>query len=422
MENIITSLYLLPVYQCIILAVLLLAVKRNRTGRSTLILGFFFLALTIYFLFNFLYRIKAFLALLWIYPLILPVIVAIIPVFYLYIQSITGNRNPFTLSGLLHLFPSLVILLLNSYFYTLPFGTRLGYISEGPHLTGMASGLKYLLWVYMISIYVICNLQLIFYLIRVMKVYRRYKVYIGDHYSYTENIDITWIKNFIIALVTLFLINNTLYIIGFKQHPVSQFFYIASMLALTLYAGIQGLKQREPEIRPGVIFPEAEQEQDEQVMPGADALPSERILQEEPESDIQDSGTLLPRQPEKYSGSALTGELKEKLIERLEWFIENEKIYLKDDLSIEDVAAKLESNSKYVSQVINEHYGKNFFNYINGFRIEEAKRIMLESGNDKYSIHGIARMVGFVSKSSFNIAFKKFTGKTPSEFKAGKDA
>ncbi|MBK7028552.1 MAG: AraC family transcriptional regulator [Bacteroidales bacterium] len=84
---------------------------------------------------------------------------------------------------------------------------------------------------------------------------------------------------------------------------------------------------------------------------------------------------------------------------------------------MDDVAVLLHTNSKYISQVINEYYEQNFYNYINSHRIEEAKSIIRMPGSEKYSLQGIANMVGFSSKSTFNKAFKKFTGNTPSEYR-----
>jgi AraC-like DNA-binding protein len=119
----------------------------------------------------------------------------------------------------------------------------------------------------------------------------------------------------------------------------------------------------------------------------------------------------------KYSGSSLTQPQKEILIQKLQNVMQYEKIFIDDKLSIEDVAVKLNSNTKYISQIINETFNKNFYNFINSYRMEAAKELLLSQENDKYSILGIAQTVGFVSKSAFNVSFKKFTGQTPTEFK-----
>ena len=73
---------------------------------------------------------------------------------------------------------------------------------------------------------------------------------------------------------------------------------------------------------------------------------------------------------------------------------------------MENKKAYLENN------IINENLYKNFFDFINTYRIEEMKKQL--QGESKYTILGIAYESGFNSKSSFNRIFKKYTGQTPS--------
>lgn len=94
-----------------------------------------------------------------------------------------------------------------------------------------------------------------------------------------------------------------------------------------------------------------------------------------------------------------------------------QKPYHKLNFNIEDIADALKTNTRYISQVINETFELNFFNFVNNYRIEEAKEILKSKDSEKYTIEGVAKMVGFNSKSSFNNAFKRSTGLTPSEFK-----
>ncbi|MFH2095736.1 MAG: AraC family transcriptional regulator [Bacteroidota bacterium] len=119
----------------------------------------------------------------------------------------------------------------------------------------------------------------------------------------------------------------------------------------------------------------------------------------------------------KYEKSTLSDEQKEKLINDIRYLMEEEKVFLQPDLTIDDVAGSLEAYKKYVSQVINEKYGKNFNTFINEYRIREARRMLIDNEFQHLSIEGIAKTVGFNSKSSFNTFFKKVTGITPSYFR-----
>lgn len=105
--------------------------------------------------------------------------------------------------------------------------------------------------------------------------------------------------------------------------------------------------------------------------------------------------------------------IKEELLE----VMKTEKPYLDHNLNIFTLSKRLNTNSKYLSQVINQEFNKSFVHFVNEYRIEEVKQILLLNNN--YTIEAQSQMVGFKSKSSFNIAFKRHTGLTPSLFIQG---
>ena len=78
---------------------------------------------------------------------------------------------------------------------------------------------------------------------------------------------------------------------------------------------------------------------------------------------------------------------------------------------------ELEVNSKYVSQVVNQEFNKNFISFVNEFRVKEVQEMMTEARYENLTIEGMALKAGFKSKSSFNIAFKKEIGMTPSQYR-----
>ena len=118
----------------------------------------------------------------------------------------------------------------------------------------------------------------------------------------------------------------------------------------------------------------------------------------------------------KYKTSLLTPELQLNTLKKLEVLMKEEKPFLQPDFSLPDLAQKLNVSVHALSQAINEGLGKSFFEMVAAYRIEEAKRFLKEQPNIK--IEEIAEQVGYNSKSSFNTAFKKITGKTPSEFRS----
>ncbi|MDH5399020.1 MAG: helix-turn-helix domain-containing protein [Cyclobacteriaceae bacterium] len=121
----------------------------------------------------------------------------------------------------------------------------------------------------------------------------------------------------------------------------------------------------------------------------------------------------------KYSGSTLTSDQVEACREQLLALISTEKPYLDPQVGLSDLAEKLSVSTKHLSQVINQSFGKSFFDFINAYRIREVKKILKESADDKLTILEVMYQAGFNSKSSFNTAFKKETGQTPGEFRKG---
>jgi AraC-like DNA-binding protein len=114
----------------------------------------------------------------------------------------------------------------------------------------------------------------------------------------------------------------------------------------------------------------------------------------------------------KFSSSELND-----IFQKVEELITTEHLYLKPDLTIHELGIRLELNSKYLSQAINNQEDLNFNKYINKKRIAHAQELILDKSYKKYSIEGIAQESGFRSKSTFNTTFKSLVGLTPSEFK-----
>ena len=92
-------------------------------------------------------------------------------------------------------------------------------------------------------------------------------------------------------------------------------------------------------------------------------------------------------------------------------------MYLNPNLNLKDISDELSISKGYVSNLINKHANKNFNDYINHFRVEEIKKMLIDSHFNKYTVLAIGLEAGFNSKSSFNNVFKKFTNLTPSAYK-----
>ena len=105
------------------------------------------------------------------------------------------------------------------------------------------------------------------------------------------------------------------------------------------------------------------------------------------------------------------------LLEKLNNYMIEEKPYLFNNITLEDICKELETNRTYLSQIINANYSQHFNEYINSFRIKEALQLLADSKYAHISIEGIGQMAGFKSKAVFHQNFKKFTGITPMYFR-----
>lgn len=114
--------------------------------------------------------------------------------------------------------------------------------------------------------------------------------------------------------------------------------------------------------------------------------------------------------------ATLGEDLCNQIIEKLENLMKTEKIFLKPEISLEELAVRLETNRAYLSRAINSKYKMNFNNYINASRIKEAIKFISNGDLKTFTLEGIAQTVGFNNRVSFNKAFHKYTGVTPSFF------
>lgn len=118
----------------------------------------------------------------------------------------------------------------------------------------------------------------------------------------------------------------------------------------------------------------------------------------------------------KYKTSGLNLEIAESIKKRLLKIMEDEKPFLESDLNITKLSYSLSISPSYLSQVINEKLERNFYDLINFYRIEEAKRRLIDPAYKNLTVLTIAYDVGFNSKSTFNTSFKKYMNLTPSQY------
>jgi len=131
------------------------------------------------------------------------------------------------------------------------------------------------------------------------------------------------------------------------------------------------------------------------------------------ESNVED-GTAGA---EKYAKQSIDDRMQEEYLSKLNLYMTEIKPYLDENITIKDLSEGIDIPSHHLSIVINNRLNKNFYTFINEYRIKEAAAILDDPENSEASIIAIAFRSGFNSKSTFNSVFKKIIGQTPSEYR-----
>ncbi len=123
-------------------------------------------------------------------------------------------------------------------------------------------------------------------------------------------------------------------------------------------------------------------------------------------------------EPGKYeeTESQQNPEIKTR-IEQIKKYMAEQEPYLEPKFSLQDLASRLEMPSRETSVIINRYMGQHFFDFVNEYRIKKAKERLKNATKNELTIQQILFDAGFNSKSSFNTAFKKHTGLTPTEYR-----
>ncbi len=108
-----------------------------------------------------------------------------------------------------------------------------------------------------------------------------------------------------------------------------------------------------------------------------------------------------------------------RMLKHLLVFMDSDKPFLNPELTIQELSNRVNIQKHHLTYIINNGLHKNFFNFVNEYRVEEFKKKAANTNYDHLTLLAIAFDSGFNSKSSFNNIFKNITGQTPSEYKKG---
>jgi len=333
------------------------------------------------------------------------------PFLVLYTSSLTNQLNLKKKLLLLHFIPAITCYsYLISRFYFLPADQKIyvfkneGIGFETFSLINLSaivvSGISYVIW----SIILL----------------QRYRVSILSYFSHTEKINLRWLQYLIYGLSGVWIL------IFFGDEYI-----FAGVVIFVLFIGYFGINQvgiftynihgqrpkRDLDEKKETVdlkVASIDNKADGQLFRGeASFLELNPFIREQAKPAVIEDNSL---EKKKYLKSGLTQEMAESLHDKLTKLMYAEKVYTEGELFLPELAGRLDTLPNYLSQVINEKEGKNFYDYINSLRIEEFKRLVAIPANQKYTMLSLSYDCGFNSKSSFNKNFKKVTGQSPSEY------
>lgn len=122
---------------------------------------------------------------------------------------------------------------------------------------------------------------------------------------------------------------------------------------------------------------------------------------------------------EHYRNSQMTPEKRREICGKITAFIEQKKAYLDPELNMDTLSAAIKIPKYQITEALNTETGKNFFRFVNAYRVEAVKKMLADPKN-KYSVEAVGYECGFASKSSFYTVFKNLTGQTPFEYRSTK--
>ncbi|MCC6398605.1 MAG: helix-turn-helix transcriptional regulator [Bacteroidetes bacterium] len=283
------------------------------------------------------------------------------PLFFLYARALTEESFRWTWKDFTHLLP---------FAFGLAASVSAGTLQRGDPAQRF----------WEVSLLAIMVCQAFVYLSLVLRLLRRHQKKVRDNYSSLERVSLRWLWFITIAFVVFWPV--ALVVELFKDNPHewnavlllwAGFMYLMSYMSLRQPEVFQGLSTREP-----------------------------------------DGPTAEKR---KYQKSRLSKEEAEVQYGKLQDLMVSGRPYLDCNLTLSSLSRRMGISVHHLSQIINQQGGRNFFEFVNAYRVEEARRLLEDSRSDHLTIAAVGFESGFSSVSSFNAVFRRACGSTPSRYR-----
>ncbi len=283
------------------------------------------------------------------------------PLFFLFVVSMLNREFVWKRSFYLHFTPAFFFII--SWFMQGLFLKRLAWEMDGQLLK------------------LLISIQFLIYLIFSFNAWYQHSLEIRNFYASLEKIRMNWLRNILGGMCLIYLISLSSFVFTGAEMLKLAPLVGAILIYVTAYLGMKHAR----------LF----------------------AIQDMGESkSISDSA-----KNEKYRNSALSTERKQAIRSKMETAMEQDKLFADNQLTLPKLAAHIEVSTHHLSQVLNEDLRKTFFDFVNEYRVNEVKKLMVDPAFVHYNLLGLALEAGFNSKSTFNSVFKNFTGNTPLQYR-----
>ena len=302
-----------------------------------------------------------------------------LPVFYLYVLSVSYSDFKLKPKDAIHLLPFLIVNgILLPRFYTVDLASKISFLKHRQDMIELQ------------LTHILFHIQVVVYMIAVFMILRKTKKLYLENNAGTNINSYNWLFQFTIVLTVLYLITLVKNIFKFSDYPnISEWIRIGLLLfqlfiiCWYLYKALNN---------PGLF----------RNIDSKLKLVKDIILEEKKSEQV----TVNEK------------EYDEELLKLKKYMLEK-KPFLNPSLTIQDVSKDIEIPVRELSLLINHKLEQHFYDFVNTYRIENAMEILKDATKSKLTILEILYHVGFNSKSSFNTAFKKHTGNTPTAYRKG---
>lgn len=318
-------------------------------------------------------------------------ILCIAPAMYLYLTYLIPDQEyenlEYTKANIIHFYPSILLLIINITAFVVI------YIANDTWIfySNVTAVMEYSNLIAILFIFLIQN---IYFVSKAVVLYRSHTKNIKNVFSSPEGLELNWIRLYL-SLYTIFILG--LYLMQTGLLPVGFIGFTVFVFSYVVYISFKGYKQ-------------------------ASIQSAYKSIQEDSIENKENVSNLEEKIARKYSSENDNKEIispeKALLLKNtLENLMLEKRPYLNATLNINDLAKMADTNTKYLSYVINTVFNKNFVSYINNYRVKEAIVLLDKKETSIYTIETIGEMSGFKSKSSFYSSFKDNMKMTPSQYR-----